>query len=99
MKKILLAGVVGLLGAIASLAQTNDYSIRQVRDPVQLQTRLNTDFGILTNRVASPVINSTVTVWTAAAAANTNAAVPLQGIPVRVNGTNYVLKLYPLTGP
>lgn len=42
---------------------------------------------------------ATQTVFSAAAVANTNAAVPLQGISVRVNGTNYVIKLYPVTGP
>lgn len=41
----------------------------------------------------------TVTVFTAAATVNTNATLPLQGIPVRVNGTNYVIKLYPIVGP
>ena len=48
--------------------------------------------GILT-------LGGTTTVFTAAATVNTNAAVPLQGIAVRVNGTNYVIKLYPITGP
>lgn len=46
-----------------------------------------------------PTFAATQLVFSAAAVANTNATLPLQGIAVRVNGTNYVLKLYPITGP
>lgn len=52
MKKIIIMAVVGLLAGIA-LAQTNDYSNRSVRDPVQLEAKLNADFSAVDTRIDS----------------------------------------------
>ncbi|MEY2656134.1 MAG: hypothetical protein RLZZ524_3162 [Pseudomonadota bacterium] len=50
MKRILIG--LAVIGAIsAAVAQTNDYSNRNVRDPVQLQAKLNNDLAAVETRL------------------------------------------------
>lgn len=51
MKKNFILLVAGFVGA-AVMAQTNDYSNRSVRDPVQLGSKLNADMSAVSDRLS-----------------------------------------------
>lgn len=54
MKRMILAAIAAVsVGAIMSRAQTNDYTIRQIRDPVQMQSELNGDMIAVNTRLTA----------------------------------------------
>lgn len=108
-KLIILLAAFGIASAV--LAQSSDYSVRNVRDPIQLQSKLNTDGAAtearLTALEGSTNVNgagafasitlsgATGIVSSAASATVATNATPTAGLLVRVNGTNYLIKLFP----
>ena len=65
MKKIIIMAVVGLFAGIV-LAQTNDYSNRSVRDPVQLEAKLNADFSAIDTRIDAVTVQTDTNATTTA---------------------------------
>ena len=62
MKKLLIA-LIAFSAAVSVMAQSTDWTIRAVRDPVQLQQKLNTDgAAIVAAFVAQSDTNATTTV-------------------------------------
>jgi len=53
MKKLLIVVLIGVAVAGMALAQSADWSIREVRDPVQLREKLNGDMGDIETRIAA----------------------------------------------
>ena len=52
MKKLMIA-LLAFAAAYGALAQSADWTLRSVRDPVQLQQKLNTDGAAVESRIAA----------------------------------------------
>ena len=51
--EIMVAGVMAVLCAGVAFAQSTDYTIRQIRDPVQLQEKVNSDMTTIKSRLCA----------------------------------------------
>lgn len=71
MKKIFITLIAGLVG-MAVMAQTNDYSNRSVRDPVQLQGKLNADMAATKARLETLEASTNISVAIATTAGITD---------------------------
>jgi hypothetical protein len=80
--EIMAAGVLTVLCAVVAFAQSTDYTIRQIRDPVQFQEKVNSDMTTIGSRlsaVESSNLQTTASAVTVGALSTTGAVTIAEG--------------------
>ena len=80
--ELMAAGVLTVLCAVVAFAQSTDYTIRQIRDPVQFQEKVNSDMTTIGSRlsaVESSNLQTTASAVTVGALSTTGAVTIAEG--------------------